>query len=759
MKKLIHEIHRRSLWQVLAIYLGGSWLVLQVVDTMAGALSLPDWSASFALFALVIGLPIVLATAFVQEGVTKRNAAAEQDDVERAQTASSEAPSEPESTPGRHLLSWKNAIIGGVGTFALLGVLSAGWLASRSLGVGPAATLQARGVIDDKALVVLADFASADPELGTAATEALRVDLSQSGAIRLADRSLISEALIRMERDPDEPLTAELAEELARREGAGAVIQGQISRAGDGYVFSAQVLSAEDGSTLTSQRETASDAGGVIDAIEGLSRELRERIGESLGSIRTGEPLARVTTDNLEALELYSRGQRMSGREALPFYEDAVALDSGFAMAWSSISVLLSNRMSERARALEARTRAYELRDRLTRRERHLTSAMYFMQVEDDLMRAATEFEAMLALDSLDQTAINNAGLIYGELRDNERAEQSYRRFISLNPDEFAPGYWNLVQTQIHLGKFDDAWTTIDTVAARLPGAPTAYLSSIVASNEGDLKRASELLTEMLGAGGFARGHGDLGAIVGTLGRLGEARQSFDEAISRSRDGTPDEYWEHLLQRAWLELAVADRPDVALEVIETGEAAVPLGSMSALDRPYGSLIELLARAGQGERARALFAEIEREIPPEYRPAIKTEIARADGEIALMAGEYEDAIAAFRRSDTGYCEICPLRGLGAAYDRAGQADSAAAVYARYVETPFPDRYASYAYPLGPALGPTLERLAQLNEEQGHLQEAAKYYAMFVELWTDADEGLQPRVRAAQARLEAILSEIG
>ena len=64
--QLIREIHRRSLWQVLGIYIVGSWLVLQVVDTLAGALNLPDWAPPLALFLLIIGLPIVLATAVIQ---------------------------------------------------------------------------------------------------------------------------------------------------------------------------------------------------------------------------------------------------------------------------------------------------------------------------------------------------------------------------------------------------------------------------------------------------------------------------------------------------------------------------------------------------------------------------------------------------------------------------------------------------------------------------------------------------------------------
>lgn len=766
MKNLIQEIHRRSLWQVLVIYLGASWLVLQVVDTMAGALSLPDWSASFAFFALIVGLPIVLATAFVQEGVSKPAPVAPGEGPAGDDAPSGGAVRDTSDGPAGHrrLFSWRNAIGGGIAVFALLGVLTATWLLSRTLGVGPGATLQARGIIDDQALVVLADFESSDPEIGAAATEALRVDLSQSAAIRLADRSLISDALERMERDPTEALTADLARELARREGAGAVIQGQVRQAGDGYVFSAQLIAAADASTLTSQRETAASAGEVIDAIEELSKELRERIGESLGSIRAAEPLARVTTDNLEALELYSRSQRTQrGSEALRLLEQAVALDSGFAMAWNSIAVRLRNRMEERARAMEARTRAFELRDRLTRRERHLTSAMYFLDIEEDLARAATEYEAMLQLDSLDQTAINNVGLIYGELRQNERAEESYRRVIALEPDEYTTGYWNLVQTQIHLGKFEDAWATVDTVAARFPDRPgaTAYLRTLVASNEGDLERAVDLLREMLtrAPGVWARGSGDLGAILGTLGRLEEARRAMGEAEAVTRESAPSEYWEDVIQRAWLELAVRGRGDDALDVIDSAEALVPLESLAALDRPYGPLAELLARAGAVDRAHELLNEVEREIAPEYLPTIRREIARAEGEVALAEGRFDEAIAAFRRSDTGYCSICALTGLGTAYDRAGEADSAIAVYTRYAETPFPDRYASYAYPLGPALGPTLERLGQLHDEQGNLTEAARFHAQFVELWAEADDELQPRVRAGQARLEEILAERG
>jgi hypothetical protein len=67
-RSIIHEIHLRSLWQVLGIYLVGSWIGFEVISGLTQGLGLPDWVPAFAVILFIIGLPIVLATAFVQEG-------------------------------------------------------------------------------------------------------------------------------------------------------------------------------------------------------------------------------------------------------------------------------------------------------------------------------------------------------------------------------------------------------------------------------------------------------------------------------------------------------------------------------------------------------------------------------------------------------------------------------------------------------------------------------------------------------------------
>ena len=66
LRQLISEVHRRSIWQVLGIYLLASWVVFEVMQTMTEGLGLPEWFPALAVVLLLVGLPIVLATAFGQ---------------------------------------------------------------------------------------------------------------------------------------------------------------------------------------------------------------------------------------------------------------------------------------------------------------------------------------------------------------------------------------------------------------------------------------------------------------------------------------------------------------------------------------------------------------------------------------------------------------------------------------------------------------------------------------------------------------------
>src|SRR6185437_965803 len=224
--------------------------VLTLAYLLVHMLGLPDWAFAGAVGLAAAGLPIILWT-----GVIERR---------RAIAGSTGRAAVPAGV--QRWFTWRRALLGGAAGFGLLGI-------------GPVGTLVASGVLAERDRLVLADFENrtTDSTLGPSLTEALRVDLAQSGVIRLLDAAAVGQALGRMGRAPGAPLDLALARELAQREGAKAVVHGQIDPLGRGYVVSAELVSASDGAALVAVRENAQDDGAIIGAVDRLSHRLRER--------------------------------------------------------------------------------------------------------------------------------------------------------------------------------------------------------------------------------------------------------------------------------------------------------------------------------------------------------------------------------------------------------------------------------------------------------------------------------------------------
>ncbi len=218
LNRLSRDGRLRSFWQVLAVYIGASWVVLQVVDVVKDNMGLPDWVFPSALILLLIGLPIMLGTAIIQGRPTAPDSAP-MDSSPAVPAARPEADLSP-----RRFFTWRNALIGGAAAFVLLTVFTTGFMFMRNRGIGPVGSLVARGVLDERGKVILADFEASDPEIARAVTEAFRVDLAQSTIVTLVEPASIEDALQRMGRPTDEPLDEQTARELGVRDGIPAVI-------------------------------------------------------------------------------------------------------------------------------------------------------------------------------------------------------------------------------------------------------------------------------------------------------------------------------------------------------------------------------------------------------------------------------------------------------------------------------------------------------------------------------------------------------
>ena len=770
MKQLFQEAHKRSLWQVLGIYMAGSWIVLQVVDQLTESAGLPEWVPSFALALLLIGLPIVVATAFLQH--RSGSTAAEEPASPVGAGAGGDAPdgssqAEIPSTvavatdsTSHKLFTWRNAILGGVGAAVLFAVVMGGWAYARNQGIGGAGTLVAKGVIEDGERLILADF-SGDSAMAEVATMAFRVDLSQSPTVNVADLNFLRGVLQRMEVDPETPLDEGLAREAAIREGVKAIVAGDVARAGGNYVLSARLVAAESGEELVNLRETASDSSKVMDAVDQLSRRMRERMGESLGSIRASTPLDRATTTSLEALRKYSQalkaidsGDLDLGKSLL---QEAVDLDPDFAMAWRKLAVVEFD--DPRARRAAA-TRAYELRDLLTDRERYMTVGTYNGYVTLDNDAAITAYRTLLEQYPDDGWALNNVALQYAEQGKLDLSIEYLERAIEADP--YSPNaYINLAAGLHFLGRGDSALAVMDRLEETMPSNPEVIdWRARFAAADWDYETARALAEELSRTDKteFRRRALDLMAAVELAeGRLERAERNWLDARSS------DNPMRHADWRAWNELLVRQNPGEAAAILDRALAAgVQVDTAEgATGRAF-----LYALAGRPADARQ-WLDADRRADNEYSTLPAPLRASADSwfeaALALGDGRYDEAVSSLQQAERemdSFYDGLGVRGvswdLARAFDRAGMADSAIARYElalehtdEVVELDAQPRQAPVTY----------IRLAELYDERGDFEQAAGYYARFIDLWEDADPEFQPKVESARARLKEIVRERG
>lgn len=288
LRKLAREVHRRSVWQVLAGYLL-LWLgAFELVEWLTVLIGLPLWTPGMAFVLLGIGLPIVLATAVVQEGLPGLRIVDEVDPNELEGLTPEEVHVVPEDHPlhGARLLTWRNAVLGGVMAGALLVTSVVAYLAMWAFGIGPVGSLAAQGILAAGDTVVVADFTNRtdDPALGARAHEILKTELARSSLVSILRRAPSGEEATPTGEGAT-PSDVPDAMELARREGVKLVVGGSIRATSDGgYAIEARLL-LPDGTLVGGFDRAAGGRDELHEAIALLSRELRQRFGESLRRI------------------------------------------------------------------------------------------------------------------------------------------------------------------------------------------------------------------------------------------------------------------------------------------------------------------------------------------------------------------------------------------------------------------------------------------------------------------------------------------
>jgi tetratricopeptide (TPR) repeat protein len=253
-----------------------------------------------------------------------------------------------------------------------------------------------------------------------------------------------------------------------------------------------------------------------------------------------------------------------------------------------------------------------------------------------------------------------------------------------------------------------------------------------------------------------------LAAIAGARGALAESERYLREAMSVSAVGAHGAtYLEDAVPLGFLDIWFRRQPLAGLKTVESALGRYPLTVLKPLDRPYLSLAFVYAVAGQPEKARALLTEYEREVKPLFRRGDEAKRRWTWGHVAMAEGRFIEAVADFQAfaASPRNCRPCGLASLAQAYDKAGQPDSAIAVYERYLSPPDLFRLSEELIIGNDAtqLAPAHKRLGELYEQRGDRERAREHYARFVKLWKDCDPELRPAVNEVKQRLRQLGGE--
>ncbi len=325
--------------------------------------------------------------------------------------------------------------------------------------------------LNEKDSIIVADFSNGtgDPVFEDTLKTGLTIALDQSPFLNVLPEGRVAKTLKLMTKPANTKLMADVAREVCLRTGSKAYVAGSITSLGTDYVLALKAVDCQTGETLGQQQLTAERKEKVLNALGKAAANLRSQLGESLATVqRFDAPLAEVTTPSLEALQAYTQAGK-AGRErgpeaAVVYYQRAIEIDPNFARAYAAIGNAYES-LSEMGRAAEYYTKAFELRDHASEREKLVIAGRYYQDVTGELDKAARTYEQVLQSYPRDVVVVDLANIYAAEGKYDEAVEVLHQ-LQKVAPDRVAV-YSNLANDFLALQRFDEARQVIQQAQAR----------------------------------------------------------------------------------------------------------------------------------------------------------------------------------------------------------------------------------------------------------------------------------------------------
>jgi DNA-binding winged helix-turn-helix (wHTH) protein/Tfp pilus assembly protein PilF len=607
--------------------------------------------------------------------------------------------------------------------------------------------------LTDKDTVVIADFTNTtgDPVFDGTLRQGLAVQLDQSPFLSLISDERVKQTLRLMSQPLDARLTPQIAQQVCQRTASAAALEGSIANLGNQFVLGLRAVNCTTGDTLAEEQATADGKEKVLKTLEQSAARLRGKLGESLMTVQKfNTPVDEVTTPSLEALQAYSLGRTtMIDKEdhlgAIQLFRRAIQLDPNFAMAYASLGLAYSEH-SEKDSTANYRL-AYDLRDRVSDRERFYIEAHYYESVTGNLEKARQVYEVWEKTYPRDDIAHFNLSGNALALGDFEKAAKEAKETLKLLRGDCL-SYGNLISAYVNMNRLAEAHAVADEAEERKADCFHFQVYRYqLAFLEGDQAGMARMVAASAGKWGV----GSLGAEAKTAAYYGHLKQSHEyvrQAIGSGEHAGVKEL--PLLIEAW---------DADSEGLLGNAELARREANEALERSRGRDVQgiaalALALSGDANRAQALAEGLAKRFPQDtivqrnYLPTIRAQLAldRKDSSKAIealkTAHPYE--LACMEGSNTLYSVF--LRGQAGLMARDGA--GAAAEFQKIIDHRgiVQNQIVGVLAHLG---------LARAYALQGDSVKARTAYQDFFTLWKDADSDIPvlKQARAEFAKLAA------
>ncbi len=616
--------------------------------------------------------------------------------------------------------------------------------------------------LTDKDTVVLTDFSNStgDAVFDDTLNTALSISLRQSPFLNVLSDRQVAKTVQLMTLPANTKLTPEIASELCLRAGSKAYIAGAIGSLGSKYVLELKAVNCQNGETLAEEQVTAASREKVLDALGGVASKLRGGLGESLATVqRFDVPLEQATTSSLEALKAYSLGRKADGTKgsaaALPYDQRAIELDSNFAVAYEAVGGDYGN-LGELGRASEYFTKAFELREHASEREKLRITGIYYQNVTGELDKAAQTYQERIESYPRESLAYGNLGIVYSEQGQYQKAAETTRKGLRLAPDRVG-SYDNLTNYAIALQRFDETRQIVREAQARKMDDATfhnaLYALAFLGSDSAAMAEQQQWYAGKpeFETYGLALAS-DTEAYAGHMGKARELTKRALESAIRADSKENGAIWQAIAaQREAAYGNPAEARQMAGEALTLAPASQGVESEAAL---------AFAMAGDTARAESLAQDLAKRFPLDtqaqsiWLPAIQAQLALDKRNPALALKALEAATPIELAQITFVNNISCLYHVylrGQAYLSAGQGNAAAAAFQKILDHNgiVWDCWTGALAHLGVARANALEsRTSQGADADAARVRALAAYKGFLTLWKDADPDI-PILKEAKA----------